>query len=91
MTDEMNRRMQDAVRLAFVVLDLGKLDPATLSLQTAGTIEKLMVDVAIEGLGLTNPTEMQRILMREAVRNALLQAVNGRNNGVTACVFPKEG
>lgn len=89
MADEM-KEMRGAIQHAFVVLDLGKLNPATLSLQTVAVIEKVMVDAAIEDLGLVNPTEMQKILMREAVRNALLRAVDGRNNGVTACVFPTE-
>lgn len=89
MADEM-KKMQDAVRHALVVLDPGKLDLATLSPQALGMIENMMVNAAIEDLKLTAPTELQKTLLEEAVHNVMIEAINGRQKGVSICMFPEE-
>ncbi len=89
MADEV-KEMRGAIQHALVVLDLGKVDLKTLSPQALGMIEKMMVDSAIEDLKLTAPTELQKTLLEEAVHNVMIEAINGRQKGVSICMFPEE-
>ena len=82
--------VRDAVRHALVVVDSGKLDLTTASEQTLEVLRGMMVDAALEDLGMANPTAAQRNVLETAARNALNLAISGRNNGASMCVLPKE-